>query len=96
MAEPKVIKKSDIIELFAEKAGISKKESKAQIEFLLDYVGTQMKKGNVVDIAGFAKLEVKKRPAREGRNPATGEKIKIKASKKIKFTAKKALKDKVL
>lgn len=96
MAETKIIKKKDIIELFADKAGISKKDSKAQIEFLLDFVGKQMKKGNVIDIAGFAKLEVKKKPAREGRNPATGEKIKIKASKKIKFTAKKALKDMVI
>ncbi len=96
MAEAKVIKKKDIVELFAKEAGISKKDSKAQIEFLLDFVGKQMKKGNIVDIAGFAKLEVKKRPAREGRNPATGEKIKIKASKKLKFTAKKALKDMVL
>ena len=91
-----VLKKTDIIEKFAEDNGLSKKDSKAAIEGLLEYVAANLQKGNVIDIAGFAKLEVKHRPAREGRNPATGEKIQIKASKKLKFTAKKALKDRVL
>lgn len=91
-----VLKKADIIEFFAEANGLSKKESKAAIEGLLDYMTKNLSKGNVIDVAGFGKLEVKKRPAREGRNPATGEKIKIKASKKLKFTAKKALKEAVL
>ena len=94
--EAKTIKKTDIIEQLAEQTGLSKKDSKAAVEAMLDYMAKNLKKGNIIDIAGFAKLEVKKRPAREGRNPATGEKIKIKASKKLKFTAKKALKESVL
>ena len=94
--EAKTIKKTDIIEQLAEQTGLSKKDSKAAIEAMLDYMAKNLKKGNIIDVAGFAKLEVKKRPAREGRNPATGEKIKIKASKKLKFTAKKALKESVL
>lgn len=94
--EAKTIKKTDIIEQLAEQTGLSKKDSKAAVEAMLDYMAKNLKKGNIIDVAGFAKLEVKKRPAREGRNPATGEKIKIKASKKLKFTAKKALKESVL
>ncbi len=94
--ETNTIKKADLIEKLAEVTGLSKKDSKATLETMLDYVAKNLKKGNVIDVAGFAKLEVKKRPAREGRNPATGEKIKIKASKKLKFTAKKALKESVL
>ena len=94
--EVKTIKKTDIIEQLAEQTGLSKKDSKAAVEAMLDYMAKNLKKGNIIDVAGFAKLEVKKRPAREGRNPATGEKIKIKASKKLKFTAKKALKESVL
>jgi len=67
-------------------------------EILADTIGmitTHLKKGARIRIGGLGILQVKKRPARMGRNPATGEQIKIKASKKIAFRAAKELKEAV-
>jgi DNA-binding protein HU-beta len=58
-------------------------------------VTKHLKKGNRIRIAGLGILQVRKRPARMGRNPATGEPIKIKASKKVAFRAAKDLKEAV-
>jgi DNA-binding protein HU-beta len=54
-------------------------------------IGEHLKKGARIRIAGLGTLEVRKRPARMGRNPATGEPLKIKASKKVAFRAAKDL-----
>jgi DNA-binding protein HU-beta len=65
---------------------------------LEDMVGTitkHLKKGVRIRIGGLGILQVRKRPARMGRNPATGEAIKIKASKKVAFRAAKELKESV-
>jgi DNA-binding protein HU-beta len=77
----------------AEKTGMTKK---AATETLDDFVGLivkHLKKGNKVRITGLGILQVRNRPARMGRNPATGEAIKIKASKKVAFRVAKDLKD---
>ena len=62
---------------------------------LFDQIAAAAVKGEEVTIPGFGKFTVKDRPERDGRNPATGEAIKIAASKKVAFTAAKGLKDKL-
>ncbi len=77
----------------AEKHDMTKKLTDAVVADLFDMVVTHLKGGDRVRIAGIGILEVKDRPARMGRNPATGAAIEIKASKKIAFRAAKELKD---
>jgi DNA-binding protein HU-beta len=72
-----------------------KTQAKATIETLFGLMVAEMKKGQKVKIAGFGIFQIKDRKAREGRNPATGEKIQIKASKKVAFRASKELKESV-
>jgi DNA-binding protein HU-beta len=79
--------------IIADKHEISKKQANALFEALIDDITKNLKKGNRIRIAGLGILQVRKRPARMGRNPATGEAIKIKASKKIAFRAAKDLKE---
>ena len=79
--------------IIADKNEISKKQANAIFEALIDDITKNLKKGNRIRIAGLGILQVRKRPARMGRNPATGEAIKIKASKKIAFRAAKDLKE---
>ena len=61
----------------------------------IESIGKHLKKGSKVRIVGLGILQVKKRAARVGRNPATGEAIKIKASKKVAFRAAKELKESI-
>ena len=71
---------------------------KKAVEVLTDLVGLltkHLKKGDKIRIGGLGILQVRKRAARMGRNPATGEAIKIKASKKVAFRAAKELKEAV-
>ena len=89
--------KTQIIAALAEKSGATKAQAKAVLEELVALAVAGAKKdpkGFVVP--GLGKLAVKKRPARTGRNPATGETIQIKAKKVAKFTIAKAVKDAVL
>jgi DNA-binding protein HU-beta len=79
----------------AEAHEIPKKQSIALLEDLGAHIATHLKKGKRLRIGGLGVLQVRKRPARMGRNPATGEAIKIKASKKIAFRAAKELKESV-
>ena len=74
---------------------LPKKQVHAMMADLVDSLTKQLKKGARVRMSGLGTLEVRKRPARMGRNPATGEAIKIKASKKIAFRAAKELKESV-
>jgi DNA-binding protein HU-beta len=66
------------------------------LESLVSMITKHLKKGERIRIGGLGVLQVRKRPARMGRNPATGEPIKIKASKKIAFRAAKELKEAVV
>ncbi len=79
----------------AESHEIAKKESEAILNDMIGLVTKHLKKGDRIRISGLGILQVRKRAARMGRNPATGESIKIKASKKIAFRAAKELKEAV-
>jgi DNA-binding protein HU-beta len=74
---------------------MSKKAAEAVLTGMIDQVVKNLKKGNRIRIVGLGILQVRKRAARMGRNPATGEAIKIKASKKVAFRAAKDLKEAV-
>ena len=85
--------KTELVDAIAKQAGLSKKDAEASVKAFTDVVSKALKKGDKVQLVGFGTFEVSKRAAREGKNPQTGEKIKIKASKAPKFKAGKALKD---
>ncbi len=76
----------------AEAHSLPKKQANAVLVDLVERITKHLKKGERIRMAGLGILQVRKRPARMGRNPATGEAIKIKASKKIAFRAAKELK----
>jgi DNA-binding protein HU-beta len=79
----------------AEKHEMSKKATAALLGDFVESVVKHLKKGNKVRITGLGIFQVKKRPARLGRNPLTGEQIKIKASKKLAFRAAKEVKESI-
>ena len=74
---------------------LSKKAGEAILSDLVALIAKHLKKGDRIRLAGLGVLQVRKRAARMGRNPATGEAIKIKASKKVAFRAAKELKEAV-
>ncbi len=73
----------------------SKAESERVVEALFNSIADALKKGEEVSVAGFGKFSVKDRKAREARNPKTGETVHVPASKAVKFTVAKALKESV-
>jgi DNA-binding protein HU-beta len=79
----------------AEGHEIPKNTTNALLSDFVGLIGRHLKKGDKVRIPGLGILTVRKRPARMGRNPATGEAIKIKASKKVAFRAAKELKESI-
>ena len=85
--------KTELIAAIAEKAEISKKDSEKALKAFIDVVTEQLKNDDKVQLVGFGTFEVSKRAAREGRNPHTGQTMKIAACKAPKFKAGKALKD---
>ena len=85
--------KTQLIDAIAAKADIKKKDAEAALNAFAAVVADALKEGDKVQLVGFGTFEVKERAAREGRNPRTGEKIAISASKSPVFTAGKALKD---
>ena len=85
--------KSEFVAAVAEKAGVSKKDADAVVKAFTEVVTEQLKAGDKIALVGFGTFDVAERAAREGVNPSTGKKIKIKASKAPKFKAGKALKD---
>ena len=87
--------KTELIAAVAEKAEISKKDAEKAVKAFTDAVAEELAKGGKVQLVGFGNFEVSERPAREGRNPHTGEPMPIAASKAPKFKAGKALKDMV-
>lgn len=84
--------KADLVKEI-EKVVCSKKEASLALSAVIDSIKKALKKGQRVTIPGFGSFSVVKRAARKGRNPRTGEPVKIKASKKAKFIAGKGLKD---
>jgi DNA-binding protein HU-beta len=95
MADDKIltIPLSKIAAELAEKHEMSKKATTELLNAFVDLTVKNLKKGHKVRVTGLGIFQVKKRPARMGRNPATGEQIKIKASKKLGFRAAKEVKD---
>ena len=87
--------KTELIEAVAKDSGLSKADSTRAIESLIGTVSKSLRKGEEVSITGFGKFSVVKRAARQGVNPQTGERLKIKASKAPKFSAGAALKQAV-
>jgi DNA-binding protein HU-beta len=79
----------------AEKHELSKKDANLLMDDFVTHVVKNLKKGNRIRIPGLGSLQVRKHAARKGRNPATGESIKIPAKKKIAFRASKDLKEAV-
>ncbi len=77
----------------AEEHELSKKAAEAILTDMVDMIAKHLKKGDRIRIVGLGILQVRKRAARLGRNPATGEPIQIKASKKVAFRAVKELKE---
>ena len=72
---------------------MSKKDAEGILNAIVGLVVKHLKKGERIRLVGLGIFQVRKRPARMGRNPATGEQIKIKASKKLAFRAAKEVKD---
>jgi DNA-binding protein HU-beta len=87
------VKKKELIESIAEKADVPKSEAQKYFEAFEEVVTDALKAGEEVQITGFGKFSVKERKAREGRNPQTGQKMKIAAQKVPAFSAGNALKE---
>ncbi len=87
--------KTELVAAVAEQAGLSRKDAEAAVKAFTDVVADALKNGDKIQLVGFGTFEVSERAAREGRNPKTGESMKIEACKTPKFKAGKALKDAV-
>lgn len=87
--------KTELIAAIAERAEISKKDAEKGLKAFTEAVADELVKGEKVQLVGFGTFEVSERAAREGRNPKSGEPMKIEASRTPKFKAGKALKDMV-
>jgi len=88
--------KSELLGKLAAESDLSKKQVEAVLTALVDVAQKSIKKGDPVKLPGFGILRLRKMKARMGRNPQTGEAIKIPARKKVGFTVSKAFKDSVL
>jgi len=87
------VNKNDLVALVADAAGLSKIDATKAVDAVFDGIIQSLKKGEEVRLVGFGTFDVSDRAASEGRNPRTGEKINIPASKQPKFKAGKTLKD---
>ena len=85
--------KTELVAAMAEKAGLSKKDAEKALNACVESIEEAVKAGDKVSLIGFGTFETRERAAREGKNPRTGEKIKIAASKAPAFKAGKAFKD---
>ncbi|WP_460813982.1 HU family DNA-binding protein [Luteimonas pelagia] len=87
--------KGEFVEAVADAAELTKADAGRAVDAMVAVITKALKKGDSVTLVGFGTFDVRKRGARTGRNPRTGETIKIKASKNPAFKAGKALKDAV-
>ena len=90
--KPRPVTNRDLAATLSEQHSLTKKQGREMLDDLITMITKHLKKGERVKISGLGILQVRKRAARMGRNPATGEAIKIKASKKVAFRAAKDLK----
>lgn len=86
---------SDLADYLASETGSTKADARKAIDIVFGAIGSACARGEEVSIAGFGKFKVKDVAAREGRNPATGEAIRIAASRKLVFAPAKATKDRI-
>jgi DNA-binding protein HU-beta len=93
MADNVTITLTQLAASLAEEHQLTKRAGRELLDNLVSLITKHLKKGERIRIAGLGILQVRKRPARMGRNPATGEAIKIGASKKVAFRASKELKE---
>jgi DNA-binding protein HU-beta len=93
--KPVTVTLRHIGDALAESHAMPKKQANIILAEMVSMITGHLKKGARIRVAGLGILQVRKRPARMGRNPATGESIKIKASKKVAFRAAKELKEAV-
>lgn len=89
------MKKTEIIASLAENIGLSKADVEKVYNATFELFKEELAKGNKISVSGFGTFDIFERTEREGRNPQTGETIKIAASKSVKFKAGKELKEKV-
>jgi DNA-binding protein HU-beta len=94
-ATPTTVTLKHLAAAISEEHEMSKKQTEAVLTDLVGRITKHLKKGERIRIVGLGILQVRKRAARMGRNPATGEAIQIKASKKVAFRAAKELKEAV-
>ena len=87
--------KNELAQQVASQGGVDSGEAKKAVEAVFDVIAGELQSGGEVSIAGFGKFSVSDRAARQGVNPATGEKIQIAASKAAKFSAASGLKGKL-
>ncbi len=85
--------KNDLIAQLSDRAGLSRSDATKAVDMIFDIITEQLRSGDEVRLVGFGTFSVSQRAASEGRNPRTGEKINIPASKHPKFKAGKGLKD---
>lgn len=93
---PKRMSQTEVLSHFAEKFELKRTQVKEMFEELASLAGSEVKKNGQFMLPGFGKLVLSQRKAREGRNPATGETIKIPAKTTLKFRIGKAMKDSVV
>jgi DNA-binding protein HU-beta len=84
---------ADLVAKLAESQSVSKAQAKSIVDEMLKEIIAAASSGNEVSLPGFGKFKVKETAAREGRNPSTGEPMKIPASKKLTFAPAKAVKE---
>jgi DNA-binding protein HU-beta len=94
-AKQSTVTQRQIAAALAEKHGLTKKQGNELTEAFVTALTKHLKKGDKIRLPGLGIFQVRRRPARMGRNPATGEPIKIKASKKVAFRAAKELKESI-
>jgi len=89
------LKKDELIAIVSESADITKKSAGDAINTAIEGITSALEKGDSISLIGFGSFKVVERAAREGRNPSTGEKMQIPASKGVKFTPGAGLKERV-
>lgn len=87
--------KTQLVDVVAKATELKKKDADAAVDAVLEAICAALADGDKVQLVGFGTFEVKERAAREGRNPATGAKMMVPASKSAGFAASKALKERL-
>ena len=87
--------KADFVNTIADSVGLPRRQAAEAFDAIFDAIAAALRSGDTAKVPGFGSFAVSERAARKGRNPATGESIKIKASKSVRFKAGKELKEAV-